>query len=59
LALAYKIALDVAKKELGVVKTLSLALSKMSDAKCNAAVPLDKETQYFAPQYEASASSNA
>ena len=42
-------AADVDKKELWVVKTLSLSLNKTNEAKSKAAVPFETTTQYLAP----------
>ena len=56
---AYRIALDVAKKELGVVSTLSPLFSKTREARCSAAVPLATARQYLTSQYSAKASSKA
>ena len=50
---------DVAKKEFGVVNTLSFFFNKTNDAKCNAAVPFATATAYFASVNEQILSSNS
>jgi hypothetical protein len=57
-ALTKRIELEVAKNELGVVKTLSPSFNKHKEAKCKLAVPLDVTIEYLASQYLEIAFSN-
>ena len=55
----YKIAFDVAKKVIGVVRIISFLFQPNArTAKCRATVPFETAEQYFAPKFFFKAFSN-